>query len=94
MDQMYYKHDQASDTLRAWTDVTATISKHDAKTNIVLSQISNKCDIDIYSTEVQGKAEPWVREIPTTDVIRHEWHEASDVPIWGIIIPKATLKNS
>ena len=81
MDELYYKHEQASDTLRDQTDVAAAISKHSAKTNIVLSQIGNKCDIDIYSTEVQGKAEPWVREIPTTDVIRHEWHEASDVPI-------------
>ena len=78
MDQLYYKHKQASDTLKAWTDDVATSCKHNVRTSIMLSQIGRKSGS---STEVQGKAEPWVREIPTTDVIRHEWHEASDVPI-------------
>ena len=82
MDQLYYKHKQASDTLKAWTDDVATSCKHNVRTSIMLTQIGRKCNggRSQHRSTRPGRTF-WVREIPTTDVIRHEWHEASDVPI-------------
>ena len=59
----------------------------------MLSQTGRKCDSGNRSTQVQRKKAPWVREIPTTDVIRHKCRSASDVPIWAIITPKAADKK-